>query len=734
MKRIKLFLSLSIFLYSYSPSSPAVMPATGNVNGANVKIPAKVVGRLAAGQPQDLIILFNATSIDNTAKSMRAQANLRFDDAAILGFKASSYRNLKQQVFAVLPKNDFNIIQDYSHLPMAFVQFRTPLSLNQLVARPEIKAVFENTKLYTQLTQSLPLIKQPAVASLGQTGNGTTVAILDTGVNYTLADFGSCTSPGVPSGCKVVVSQDIAPDDGALDDNGHGTNVAAISLGVAPDARVAMLDVFSGGSASSSWVISGINWAIANQALYNIVSINMSLGDGVDYTSPCSSSLTNPFLNALSQARLAGILPVAASGNDAYIDGISSPACTPGVVSVGAVYDANVGGLSYANCTDSTTKADQITCFSNSAGFLTLLAPGALITAGGYTMAGTSQATPHVAGATAVLRSAYPTETLDQITARMVNNGVSITDPRNSLVKPRLDLLASVGSINDTFTSSVALTGNSGQAGGTNVGATKETGEPDHAGNTGGTSIWWQWTAPVSGQVTLDTHGSDFDTLLAVYTGTAVGNLTAIAANDNDGSTNGNSGLLFQAQAGIQYYIVVDGRNGASGNVVLNWSINTAATADLSVAMTAAPDPVIAGNNQIYTITVTNNGPSTATNVSLVDTLPSSVTFTSSSIVCNVVTLMLNCSLGDLANAALSTITINVTPNTSGTITNNASISSDVPDPNSTNNAASKSTSVNPVPTMIDADVPMMPEWGMIVMVVSLLVSMVYLNREKRIR
>ena len=304
----------------------------------------------------------------------------------------------------------------------------------------------------------------------------------------------------------------------------------------------------------------------------------------------------------------------------------------------------------------------------------------------------------------------------------------------NSLVKPRLDLLASVGSINDTFTSSVALTGNSGQAGGTNVGATKETGEPDHAGNTGGTSIWWQWTAPVSGQVTLDTHGSDFDTLLAVYTGTAVGNLTAIAANDNDGSTNGNSGLLFQAQAGIQYYIVVDGRNGASGNVVLNWSINTAATADLSVAMTAAPDPVIAGNNQIYTITVTNNGPSTATNVSLVDTLPSSVTFTSSSIVCNVVTLMLNCSLGDLANAALSTITINVTPNTSGTITNNASISSDVPDPNSTNNAASKSTSVNPVPTMIDADVPMMPEWGMIVMVVSLLVSMVYLNREKRIR
>jgi len=84
-------------------------------------------------------------------------------------------------------------------------------------------------------------------------------------------------------------------------------------------------------------------------------------------------------------------------------------------------------------------------CFSNSAPFLTMLAPGALITAGGQQFGGTSQATPFVTGATTVLRAAYPAESLDQTVARMTGHGVSVLDPRNLLVKPRLDLLAASG-------------------------------------------------------------------------------------------------------------------------------------------------------------------------------------------------------------------------------------------------------------------------------------------------
>ncbi len=59
------------------------------------------------------------------------------------------------------------------------------------------------------------------------------VAILDTGVNYTHAAFGNCTSPGMPEACRVSAAVEVALNDGALDDNGHGTNVAAIALGVA---------------------------------------------------------------------------------------------------------------------------------------------------------------------------------------------------------------------------------------------------------------------------------------------------------------------------------------------------------------------------------------------------------------------------------------------------------------------------------------------------------------------
>ncbi|HTH49453.1 MAG TPA: SBBP repeat-containing protein, partial [Candidatus Limnocylindria bacterium] len=73
--------------------------------------------------------------------------------------------------------------------------------------------------------------------------------------------------------------------------------------------------------------------------------------------------------------------------------------------------------------------------------------------------------------------------------------------------------------VNDDFAARLPLTGVRITAAGRNLGATKEAGEPDHAGNPGGTSLWWRWTAPADGRLTLSTEGSDFDTLLAAYTG-----------------------------------------------------------------------------------------------------------------------------------------------------------------------------------------------------------------------
>lgn len=98
---------------------------------------------------------------------------------------------------------------------------------------------------------------------------------------------------------------------------------------------------------------------------------------------------------------------------------------------------------------------------------------------------------------------------------------------------------------------------------GTNTGATKEPGEPNHAGNAGGKSVWWNFQALGTGPFVVKTAGSNFDTLLGVYTGSSVGALTAIASNDDFGGLQ--SQVIFNAIAGTTYRIAVDGFNSGSG-------------------------------------------------------------------------------------------------------------------------------------------------------------------------
>jgi Ca2+-binding RTX toxin-like protein len=121
---------------------------------------------------------------------------------------------------------------------------------------------------------------------------------------------------------------------------------------------------------------------------------------------------------------------------------------------------------------------------------------------------------------------------------------------------------------NDDFADAVVIDGRSGTTTGSNRGATEEEGERFHAG-CGGASIWYQWTAPETEDVRFDTRGSNFDTTLAVYTGTAVDALTLVAQNDDFNSLN--SDLSFEATAGSTYSIAVGGCGGETGNVTLHW-------------------------------------------------------------------------------------------------------------------------------------------------------------------
>ena len=432
---------------------------------------------------------------------------------------------------------------------------------------------------------------------------------------------------------------------------------------------------------------------------------------------------------------------VAAAGNDAYTNGLNKPACTPGVISVGAVYDSDLSNQGYPNgvnwgnnlCTDSTTAADQITCFSDSASFLTMLAPGAMVTAAGITDGGTSQAAPFVAGATAVLRAAFPQETLAQIQTRIISSGKPITDPRNGVTTPRLNLLAAVAPANDDFDYRIALSGNSGGTNGSNLLATKEPGEPDHAGNAGGHSVWWKWTAPATGQLSVDTHGSGFDTLLAAYTGSSVSALTAVASNDNDGSANGTSGMFLQAHSGTEYEIAVDGANGASGNIALNWGLNTSATADMSLGITG-PATGVTGFSSFYTLSVANAGPQAATNVAVTITLPANASFVPGAAACNAAGNTVTCGLGMLQNAARVSLQIQLLWNSaSASAALSATVASDLPDPNQTNNTSTiQVTASAPSSSSDDSnDVPTLPVWGMILMGMLLTAAAARLQQRK---
>ncbi len=128
---------------------------------------------------------------------------------------------------------------------------------------------------------------------------------------------------------------------------------------------------------------------------------------------------------------------------------------------------------------------------------------------------------------------------------------------------------------NDNFADRFSLSGSSVPTGGSNVTATKEPGEPDHAANVGGKSVWWSWTAPASGTVTISTCGSDFDTILGVYTGTVVNALESVASDDDFCGFASGSQVQFTATANTTYQIAVDGYkyledpDASAGNVVL---------------------------------------------------------------------------------------------------------------------------------------------------------------------
>jgi subtilisin family serine protease len=430
----------------------------------------------------------------------------------------------------------------------------------------------------------------------GVTGDGQVVAVLDSGVDTShpflagkvIEEACFSVNANCPNGATTMTGSGsgvyctYAPDGCR-----HGTHVAGIAAGqgstfsgVGKGASIMSVQVFSRfmgttncgagenpcALSSFSDQIKGLERVFALRATHNISSVNVSIGGG-RFFNTCDTSTAVPaaaYKAAIDNLRSVNIPTMIASGNEGLTNSVAFPACISSAVSVG-----------------STTKSDTISSFSNSASFLSILAPGSSITSsvppalsGGQQFAafnGTSMAAPHVAGAWALLKQQNPTASVSSILSALQSTGTPVTDTRigGGVTKRRINIASAAAVLNpltnDDFASARELAG--ATTTGSNQGATKEPGEPNHAGDDGGKSVWYRWTPQVSGTTTIDTAGSNFDTLLGVYTGSAVNGLTEVASNDDEDRANNvlTSKVSFEATAGTTYRIAVDGFNDGSG-------------------------------------------------------------------------------------------------------------------------------------------------------------------------
>ncbi|WP_397543452.1 S8 family serine peptidase [Roseovarius salis] len=334
-----------------------------------------------------------------------------------------------------------------------------PDDLEAVLSAPGVTSVHEDIAVPPTLDESVALVNAKRLWAQGIEGTGQTVAVLDTGVRWWHGAFRDRTGlKAVASACFSSTTsqsttlcrngQDVmkrgadgfaAHDcDTSISGCGHGTHVGSIAVGYFPrhhgmarGSDILPIQVFSefdcsGTPCALSWTsdqIAGLEFVYRWRNKYNIAAANMSLGGG-EYDAPCNSA---PQAAIIDNLRSGGVATVIASGNDGFNSSVGSPSCISSAITVG-----------------STTKSDDVSSFSNHDEMVDLLAPGSSILAADAdgarnafrTLSGTSMATPHVAGAVALLKSSVPTATVDEIERALECTGKRISDV--NLPRPRI--------------------------------------------------------------------------------------------------------------------------------------------------------------------------------------------------------------------------------------------------------------------------------------------------------
>ncbi len=336
---------------------------------------------------------------------------------------------------------------------------------------PSIKSIEEDVADPPNLAESTVIVGTAPAWNAGFDGSGQAVAILDTGVNknhtflqgkvvseacYSKTISGSSTSV-CPGGAQSSTDPDSGLNcDPAINGCAHGTHVAGTAAGtsasfsgVGMGANIIAVQVFSRFDSTASCSsgapcmlsyasdqVLGLERVLALASTIDIAAVNMSLGGG-QYFAPCDDVQTARKA-AIDNLRSVEIPTVISSGNTGYTNAMGAPACISSAISVGSTGDGSSGAT-----------ADVVVSSSNSASFLSILAPGRWITSSVaapgsnntfQAYSGTSMAAPHVAGAFALLRERNPSISVTDGLNILLNTGTPILDSRNNITKPRLQV------------------------------------------------------------------------------------------------------------------------------------------------------------------------------------------------------------------------------------------------------------------------------------------------------
>ena len=276
-------------------------------------------------------------------------------------------------------------------------------------------------------------------------GAGQTIAILDSGVDYTNPVFGRS---GFGRGYKIRAGYNFVDNNSNfMDADGHGTAVAAIAAGngytyrshhyqgTASGAQIAALKIDDGsGNITVDEYSRALQWVIGYKYKYNITAVNISEGGNNTFAQKFAGS---DYGDLLAQLKSMGVFVAISSGNDSDSTGVEYPAADVSAVSVGSI---NLDG--------------SISSFSDTGPSLDLLAPGDQVIAPALDpqnntqvfvyASGTSFSSPIAAGASMLLKQISPNASVDDIVTTLQNTGKSTTEADSGLSFSTIDLFNAV--------------------------------------------------------------------------------------------------------------------------------------------------------------------------------------------------------------------------------------------------------------------------------------------------